>query len=46
MKEAVSLLVGNNNQAIESHLPIHLQEIQEISSNVRCFNETLIKIIE
>ena len=34
MKKVVSLLLGNDPQAIQSHLSIHLEEIQEIANTV------------
>ena len=38
MKKAVTLLLGNDPQAIQSHLSIHLEEIQEIANTV-CINK-------
>ena len=34
MKQTVKLLVGNDLQAIQSHLPIHLESIQDIANEV------------
>ena len=34
MKQTVKLLISNDVRAIQSHLPIHLESIQEIATEV------------
>ena len=37
MREAVKILLGDNERAVERHLPIHLEEIKDIAEEVNNF---------